>query len=147
MAIKGTSTNYSGRKRDLNISQKISPFVTGPQPVGYTFGKVSSYIAGVQKLVQRYLILLLNTGLTDKLQSSRDSSTQDAIHTFNFLNWEVIQTLRNYQKKNPNTPEDEQLAGAQLLELTAVNGKVNIKIQLTTKAGEDVTYLLPIPLQ
>lgn len=147
MAVIGTSTDYSGRTRDLNISQGIHPTVAGSQPVTYTFGKNSSYLAGVQKLVQRYLILLFNTGLADQLRASKNSNTQDAVHIFNFLNWEVIQKLRDFQNKNPGLPEDEQLAGSELQNLTVVSDTISIKVQLTTKAGEDVVYLLPIPLQ
>ena len=147
MPISGTSTNYSGRTRDINISYGLKPTSAGKQPVTYTFGKTSSYIAGVQKLVQRYTILLLNTGLVNQLQSARNSSTQEAIHIFNFLNWDVIKLLRDYQNSNTGLPEDEQLAGAQLIELTTSGDQLNIRIEITTKAGEDVVYLMPIPLQ
>lgn len=147
MAITGTSTDYTGRLRDINISQNVKPLVTGAQPVAYNFGKISSYIAGVEKLVQRYLIALFNTGLADQLRASKNNGIQEALHVFNLLNWEVIQAFRAYQKSNPGMPEDEQLAGAELQNLTVTGDNIYIKIQLATQAGEDVVYLLPIPLQ
>jgi hypothetical protein len=147
MAISSTTTNYSGRTRDLNISQNIDPTKLGPQKVGYTFGKTSSYISGVQKLLQRYIVSLFNTPMLNELRDARANNVEEATHIFNFNNYDVIQSFRDYQNANPDMPEDEQLAGAQLQSL-AVNGdRLNISVKITTKTGENVPYILPVPLQ
>lgn len=147
MAISGTTTNYTGRTKDLFISQGIKPTVSTVQPVTYTFGRVSSYVAGVQKLIQRFVISLINTGLIAQLQSQQGSNIQDATHIFNFACWTVITTFKAYQDNNPGQPTDEQLATAVLTDISASPGNINMTVQLVTQAGTDIIFVLPVPLQ
>jgi len=57
MPISSTTTNYSGRKKDIHIFQGVDP--SKVSDINPSFGKISNYCAGVQKLVQRYAICLL----------------------------------------------------------------------------------------
>lgn len=146
MAISSISTNYGGRTRDLFISQNITPYNKGPQVVEYNFGKLSSSVVGVQKLVQRYVISLFNTGLATALESARSSNIQEATHIFNFASWEVIQAFKEYQKQHPEMPEDEQLETAQLTNIAVTPGKISLAVNLITRAGATVEYILPVTL-
>ncbi|MEG7795894.1 hypothetical protein, partial [Listeria monocytogenes] len=57
MAIKSITTNYTGRKIDLHIMQGVK--APGSSDISLGFGKISNYCSGVQKLIQRYTIMLL----------------------------------------------------------------------------------------
>lgn len=146
MPIKTITTNVAGRTKDLFISQGVSPYTQGPQPVTYNFGKISSCVVGVQKLIQRYAIALFNTGLAQQLETARSSNIQEATHIFNFASWQVLQTFKDYQSKHPEMPEDEQLATAVLSDVSSSPGKLFLKVTLVTKAGENVDYVLPVAL-
>jgi hypothetical protein len=146
MAIQGTSTDYTGRLRDIYISGTLNPLSTATQTVHYSFGKPSKFVAGVQKLIQRYLISLVNSGFVEQLQSISGSNVYTAKKLFGLYNAEVVDSFRNYQNSNPSTFLDEQLDTVQLTNLTSTGASVNISLQLNTKAGSSVTFLLPLPL-
>ena len=146
MAITGLSTNYTGRTKDVFISQGLDPLSPLAQTVTYNFGKVSAFIAGVQKLAQKYAVALVNTGLVTQLQSQRANNIQEATHIFNFANWDVISAFQAYQNANPGLPLDETLLTAQLSNIASATGRLSLTIQLTTAAGSDMVFLLPISL-
>ena len=140
------TTDYTGRKKDIYISYGVDPTKVGTQKVTYSFGQVSNVIAGVQKLAQRYLIALFNTGLVQQLQTAKSYNIQEATHIFNLASWTVLQAFKTYQNNNPDFPEDEQLASAQLTDLSVSAGKINLKVELVTKAGTGLTVVLPVAL-
>lgn len=159
MPIRNITTDYSGRSKDINIFPSVSPSKAGAQKVTPSFGKVSSYCAGVQKLIQRYAIALLTvkgsqaaypnfgTGLVKQLNMSRLTNQPDLVHAFNFANAAVIGQFRAYQETTTGLPADEQLDTAVLLSVTATaNLEVSYRVALYTKAGSTLDFLLPIPI-
>lgn len=159
MPIRNVTTDYSGRQKDINVYGALDPRSSSVQPVAPAFGPVSSYCAGVQKLLQRYAISLLTvrgsqpayptfgTDLLKTLNSSGVMTSGDLTHTFNFANASVISQFRAYQEANPGLPADEQLDTAMLLGVTSPRrGEVNYRIAIYTKAGETLDFLLPIPI-
>ena len=147
MAISGTTSDYTGRTVDLFISQGINPTNTNTlQPITYSFGQVSAYVTGVQKLVQRYVISLCNTGLLQQLQSNQSSNIQEATHIFNFASWDVVTAFQAYQQANPNPQPDEVLSSATLTDLEINAGVLNITVQITTTAGSPIIFVLPLTL-
>jgi len=146
MPISGTTTDYTGRTVDIFISQGINPMTKGVQPVTYGFGRISNYITGVQKLVQRYLISLVNTGVMQQLQSARANNLQEATHIFNFASSSVISQFIAYQNSNPGAPTDEALSTVQLTNITSLNSTLSITIKLINRAGDATLFVLPVPL-
>ena len=146
MAISGTSTNYSDRLVDMYISGPLNPLSTAVQSINYSFGKPSQYIAGVQKLIQRYLISLMNTGVVTQLMGSTASNISNATAIFTTNNWTVIQAFWAYQNNNLNTPLDEQLSTVQLLNTASDGDTLSFSLQLITNAGTTVVFTLPLPL-
>lgn len=159
MAIKNITSDYSGHPlKDINICYNINPRVV-TQPLVFSFGKVSSYIAGIQKLVQRYAIALLTqlssqteypefgTELYNTLLMGRIFNNEDIIHVFNFANMKVIEDFRNYQKQQSGIPLDEQLNTAVLRDVLvdSNNGTASFKIYIYTNAGDTVDFLVPVP--
>jgi hypothetical protein len=129
------------------MSGNLNPLSSNPQLVNYSFGKPSQFIAGVQKLVQRYLVSLMNTNLVPQLIGSSASNIQTANTIFNTCNWSVVQTFRANQNLNLNAPTDEQLDTVQLTATSSSTANsINFSLQLTTAAGSSVTFILPLPL-
>lgn len=160
MPIQKLTTNYTGREKDINIFPTVRPTVKGPQPTPGSFGKVSSYCAGIQKLAQRYLIALLTirgsqpnfpnfgTNLLKQVNTGSVTTNGDLVHIFNFANVSVISAFRSAQEKAKNIPMDEQLDTVVLNSVSVtVGNSVNYNISLYTNAGQTYDYVLPIPIQ
>lgn len=157
MPVSSTSTDYSTRKKDIHIFQGVD--VSKPSSITPSFGQISNYCAGVQKLVQRYAIALLTvigsqpefptfgTNLLTKL--SNTNLTIDKVkltHIFNFANYEVINSFRTYQANTPNLLDDEQIDTAVLRDIVvSTNGTVNLTVQIFPVQKTAVTFLIPLP--
>jgi len=161
MAISGTSTDYTARTLDMYVSSSSNLLLSGATPVYYSFGIPTRYIAGVQKLVQRYVIGLMNSGFPEEIIGANSGNIQIASHLFNLYSWDVITAFQSYQNANPGGPADESLQTVQLLSTTISmqpisvnpstttstggNGSyVNFNAQLLTQAGTTVAFLLPL---
>jgi len=157
MSISYTTTNYSGRKKDLNIFGKVDPYNTDPQRITLGIGKVSSYVAGVQKLVQRYAIMLLTemetqpvyptfgTFLVTNLRGSNRTPKDELIHYFNFANLKVLSEMHAYQQTNSD-PYDEQISTATLNSMVMAGDSLAFSVTIETKTGESVPFVIPLPL-
>jgi len=158
MAIK-TTTDYTGRKLDVSLLQY--PDVRNPdaQTMDITVGNIGRFCAGVQKLIQRYTILLL----TD-LGSQEDFPTEGtsflanikngsgvidrlaASQTFALANYGVVVRLKEYQAQTDGLPLDEQLASAKLRNIVLRGDYVGFDVFLTTEAGSTADFLVPLPI-
>jgi hypothetical protein len=159
MPIGRIITDYTGRARDLNISLAGAVPTEAPEPMSLAFGKVSSFVAGVAKLVQRYTVLLLTpqgsqpgypdfgTGLPARLMSANLTTVGDLTHAFNFANAWVVSTIRTEQARAVERPLDEQLDTAVLEGITVRGSSLELRINIFTLAGETYDFLLPIPVQ
>lgn len=158
MPIKSIITDYTGRKRDINIAFGIDPTNPDRQVLNLSFGAISTFCAGVQKLVQKYMILFLTaigsqsqfptfgTEFAGTIYSGNLASREDVLHAFNFANFSVLETLKAYQAKNPSLPLDEQISTALLNNLEVEGDRLSVEIRIVTNAGEDVDFLIPLPL-
>lgn len=157
MPIGNITTDASGRTRDVSIFRGINP--KGSAVITPTFGLVSQFCVGIQKLVQRYGIALFTiigsqrdypafgTNFLSTLQTSNNILNQVNVqHIFNFANFEVVQSFRAYQATQTDLPLDEQLSTATLINFSAVGDTVSFNVQLTTMAGDTVDLVLPLPL-
>lgn len=161
MPISSTTTDYSLRTRDISILQAPDPNKVGTQKVSAAFGKVSSFTAGIQKLVQRYTIMLMTikgsqtnfpdfgtTFLSELMHRSNNMDTLALHHLFNFANLDVISQMKSYQSTLPTTaPLDEQIDTAQLVNVAANGDTVDFQILIKSRAGDTVQYVLPLPNQ
>ena len=144
--ITGTTTDYTGRTLDIYISGTLDPLSPDIQQVNYSFGNPTKYVAGIQKLAQRYLISLLNSEFIQEIQGASASNIQAATHIFNLNSWAVVQAFKTYQNANLTAPLDEQLSTVQLTNISSYGDTVNFSAQLISKAGSAVIFVLPLPL-
>jgi len=159
MPITGFTTNFANRTLDINVLKVASYTNNLTQVTTVGFGNPSQYITGIGKLVQKYAILLLTalgsqvnyptfgTNFVPTLQNgSSGISSLDLLHLFNFANLNVLGVLKPYQANNPTIPTDEQLQSAQLGSYSFADDVLSLSIDITSVAGDDVTFVLPIPL-
>jgi len=159
MAITGFSTDYSNRTVDINIFKVASYTNNQTQKTTVAFGNPSQYVTGIAKLVQKYTITLLTiqgsqsefpsfgtTFLSTLQQGTSGISRLDFQHLFNFANLDVLNVFQTYQSNNPSIPTDEQLQSAKLVSFSATNDTLNLSIAITSVAGNNLVFILPIPL-
>lgn len=156
MAINSITTNYTGRKLDLHIMQGVKAPLASNISLG--FGRISNYCSGVQKLIQRYTIMLLTeigsqenfptfgSNLIVKLTStSNNYNRSDLFALFALANLKVSNDIFEYQINNP-LPEDEQLSTASLEDIvTTTDGGVAMRVLITPRTQEAVDFIIPLP--
>jgi len=158
MAIRSTTSDYTGRKRDISIFQY--PDATSPevQTVYPRFGKSARFCAGAQKLVQKYAIILLtNLGSqpkypdfgTDFLYTLQAGiSPTDRIlaqQVFHLASYDAVLTLRAYQTDQPDIPPDERITNAVLENIALYGGFVAFDVKINTEAGDSIDFVIPLP--
>ena len=159
--MRAYTTNYSNRQTDIEVLQTIL------KPTGNTalnFSITSSpvkAVTGMQKLVQRYTILLLTqlgtvkfatdqgtTFMADLMRGAAQNSGQ-VTAVVAFANLSVVQELA---VEDANTdefgsiPDDERLVSATLSDFTVnkATGVLSLIIKLVNAAGDSYTYVLPV---
>jgi hypothetical protein len=159
MPVNSIISDYTGRKKDLSILQHPDATLTGPQTVKPAFGAPSRFCAGIQKLIQKYAIILLTniesqpnypefgTRFIANLSTNNSIDRILARQIFAIANATAIRTLQNYQIKNKNIPSDERMDSATLRNIVVDPriGSVSFDIAITSDAGETVDFLLPLP--
>ncbi len=156
MAIQGLSTNYSGRKVDLHIFQGVS--APNPSNITPSFGKISNFCSGIQKLVQRYAINLLTeigsqpdflTFGTDLIPTLSSKSLRynkaDLYNIFNLASVKVLREFLAYQSTT-TVPDDEALNNAVLNDIVSSPGGISIRVTIVSLAQDQVQFLLPLPI-
>lgn len=156
MAVRNIIKNYAGRTLDVNISGNLDPLSSDVQPMGLRFGALSTKCAGVQKLIQRYAIILLTSKGSQKnnpdfgsdliptLLGGNFINAGELVHTFSLASWSVVQRLRAYQVANPGAPLDEQINTAVLTDYKVQGTTVQFNVKIHTQAGEIIDFILPV---
>lgn len=158
MPIIKEISDYTGRKKDISILQYPNTQIIDGAEVFPKFGKPSRFCAGVQKLIQRYMILMLTninsqdyypdfaTDFLWPLQAGigpTDNITARQI--FTLADYAAVNIIKNYQIDNPDLPLDEQLDFTTLRNISLYGSFVSFDVKLTTLAGEAVDFLVPLP--
>jgi hypothetical protein len=158
MPIASTSTDYTNRTKDISIFQSPDATIVGPQDIAPTFGKHGKFCAGVQKLLQKYAIILLSnlnsqpnypTFGTDFMSTLRAGiSPVDqlaAAQIFAYASYDAVQALRNYQSNHPEIPLDECITRAELYNIALYGSYAAFDVKIYTEAGTEVNFLIPLP--
>jgi hypothetical protein len=158
MPISSKVTNYSGRKVDVSILHIPQPAAIGAHPVSLVFGKTTQLCAGVQKLAQRYAIILLSNlgsqveyprfGTSFLLTLQQGLSPVDAMRArqiFSLANYTASNIIKNYQITATDLPQDEQLSSSSLIDIVMYAGSISFSVQITTLAGDIIDFLIPLP--
>lgn len=158
MGIAKTTTDYTGRKKDINLFELPDAANPDRQAVLPKFGKNARFCAGVQKLIQKYAIILLTnvnsqvnypdfgTDLLYTLQGGISPVDQlRAAQIFNLASYDAVNTLKNYQIEHAEIPLDERISSATLSSITLYGGMASFDVSLTTEAGSSIDFVVPLP--
>lgn len=158
MAIATTSSNYIGRRKDISILQYPDASGVEAQTVFPVFGKTTRMCAGVQKLVQKYAIILLTNINSQEnfptfgadflypLQAGISPvDNLQATQIFKLASYNAVNTLKRYQIDNPDIPADETILAAELTNISVYGGAVSFEVTIRTEAGDAIDFVVPIP--
>jgi hypothetical protein len=172
MPIASITSDYTGRKRDISILQypdaayvpnntasiSISSLLTDPSTVYPKFGKFTRFCAGVQKLIQRYTIILLTdiasqpdypefgTALLKTLNAGISPvDTIAAAQLFHLASYRAVGTLRQYQSTRSDIPADERIVNATLEDIVLSGGLASFSVAVKTDAGDTINFVVPLP--
>lgn len=151
-------SDYARRRFDLLALQgasTLAPVILqqtlfGPQNAGQV-------CTGVQKLAQRWVLEFLTalgsmpfhmqtrgTDFVTQLQQGRLRTEYDVQSQFSFAELQIRQNLHN--EDTADMPLDEQLARAELTELTISNLGIQLSITVVSRAGTSRAVILPIAI-
>jgi len=111
-------------------------------------------IAGIQKLVQRFLIELLTgagsltylpdrgTLLMPRLNAGLIRTTQDLFSAFNEAAKSAVASLA--AEETETDPDDERIESVSLLSASLLGDTAVLNISITSLAGEELTVLYPL---
>jgi hypothetical protein len=157
MGVASIITDYTGRLKDISILQYPDASKMDAQTVLPQFGRMPRFCAGVQKLVQRYTIMMLTnlesqtkypdfgTQFLFTLQGGTDPTDSIlASQIFAEANYITVKSLLFYQAQK-DTPADERIASAILSNISLYGGYVSFDVTLTTEAGDVLDFIVPLP--
>ena len=158
MAVSSITSDYTGRKKDISILQYPTAQVSEAQTVSIAFGKNTRFCAGVQKLIQKYTVILLtNIGSQESYPDFGTSflyrlkagiSSVDnllASQIFRLASYITVNILKEHQTADQTIPADERIASASLIAVSMYGGTAAFEISITTETGTDVSFLIPLP--
>ena len=157
MGVASIITDYTGRLKDISILQYPDASKMDAQTVLPKFGKMPRFCAGVQKLVQRYTIMMLTnldsqtkypdfgTRFLFTLQGGTDPTDSIlASQIFAEANYITVKNLLYYQAQK-DTPADERIASAILSNISLYGGYVSFDVTLNTEVGDVLDFIVPLP--
>jgi hypothetical protein len=158
MAIASISTNYTNRTKDISILQYPDASTVDAQIVLPQFGGNARFCTGVQKLIQKYAIILLTniksqpafptfgTNFLYTLQAGISPVDRvRASQIFVLASFQAVTALRRYQVANPSIPDDEKIVRAELVGLDLYGGYVGFSVNIITVAGDNISFVVPLP--
>ena len=157
------STDYSGRQVDIEHLQTITQ-IANITAVTKSLAKTQpKMVTGTQKLLQRYVALLLTqlgdvylapdqgTQFLNQILRGGGRSRGYIAQTFAFANSDVADQLRqedNLEAVFGPTQPDERLRQATLLDFSVdyVTATLSLTIHVETEAGTSFVYVVPVPV-
>lgn len=152
----GVSTDISGRTLDIEVFQSTAETLSGQLTMTLGRGGVSRKVAGMQKLVQRYLITfmtpkgsvksspLFGTDFMSAANNGLMASRTSVVQYFAAANISVGDQLRA-EDSGADVPDDEKYADSYLDDYTVDYGKtlLYLKIVIRNLAGDTYTFIIP----
>lgn len=158
MPISGISSDYTGRLKDISIFQSPDASIVGPQDIAPSFGGTAKFCSGVQKLIQRYAIILLSdagsqfnyplfgTAFMSTIKAGISPVDKlAAIQIFSLASYRTVTFLKNYQAEHPEIPLDERIARADVINVELYGSYAAFDVRIYTEAGDSVKFLVPLP--
>lgn len=145
--ITDVSRDYSGRISDLSIFPSLESPLT---PVQMEISSTPKVIAGPSKCAQGFIIALLSregefedrpyngTRFLEKVRRAQYPSDIEQAFLI-----ESSKAIEQWNDNSEHRPLDEQIDKVELSSLSFIFGNADMSVDLTTKGGDSVTFLLP----
>lgn len=158
-----TTTDYSNRQVDLESLQTIAR-ASGLTRVTKTLARTTpKVVAGIQKMLQRYVSLLLTTkgsiflapeqgtNFIPRILRGGGRSDGHIVDTFALASSDAIAQMRRDDARDAVYGEvqpDEQIRRASLLDFSMdiPTGVLYLAVQIENQAGDAASYVLPVPV-
>jgi hypothetical protein len=153
------TADYSGRQIDLELLQTITrPAGTTELDISFTSADTHA-ITGIQKMAQRYTILLLTqladvyfaqdqgtTFWADMIRGAAQNSGQVTM-AFNFASIDAVAQMQveDGDARFGSVVDDERIVSATLLDFSVdmVTATLYLRVLLRSRSGTTYTYVLP----
>lgn len=155
-----TVVDYIGRKVDVSPFRGYDLLVRVKlQQELFGDGYSGSVVAGVIKLAQNFLVEFLSdstgrlyydanvergTSFMQEVRAGRVYSEVDVYSLFHLSAGRVENYLKSLE--TDSDPDDERWGKVELTSVTIAEGNVSLGVSITSLAGTDHTFLLPIPV-
>ena len=156
-----TTSDSNGRQVDLEVLQSVVKPVPLQRLHLTAVNGQPKMVAGLQKAVQRYTVLLLtNLGdlrfdpdvggtLVTEIASGNLQNLGYLYHVFALSNANALRILAkddNDEAAYGIVPDDERLVSATVTDayMDYTTGTVNLQVELTTAAGAGYAYVIPV---
>lgn len=152
--------DYAGRTVDLLLLKTVLNVPVVNKRVEIDTSNVSGepmIVAGVEKMVQRYVVLFLNgLGSTKFLPGHGTDLVPNVAHgkVYNMATLESAAAEANLLARRQmilsdeaeETPDDERIVASEVTDLvfSRANASVRISVRLTTAAGKSYVYVIPV---
>ena len=112
-------------------------------------------VTGIQKMVQRFLIILRTPRGSVVLDEDRGTDFQSILQTGGSRTRRAIeqafvtatsQALAIMKEEEYGLPDDERIDTAQLEDIDFIGDYVRLSVRLTSLAGEDYTFIEPLAI-
>jgi len=154
--LTGTAEQYTGRTVDLLLldgaiatkEAELTPALVQP-------GQSGALIAGISKLVQRFLLELLTeigslhydptrgTTFISQIRAGAVQTSQDLFMAFSAAELSLRDSLR-LEENAETDPADERYQSSELLSATLSGDLATVSLRLTSLAGTSRTVLYPL---
>lgn len=147
--------NISGKLLDIDWFNLSDASLQGQ--INFQFGDKSRRLTGLDKMVQKWLWLLLTPAGSDmydpnhgtEFYNLRDAATNNHQYitaTVNSAIADATEQLRAIQQQTPPTDEDEWFSSASLLRLEFGRDSATIYIRIINRRGLNRSLTLPTPM-
>ena len=150
MAITGTSKNYTGRKVDLSLYPELT--VNGNKvSAGAPYSRA---IAGPSKVAQNFARILftplgkyrgnpdLGSNFMQRIQNGAVKYDIDLLHLFAGESLGVMDFMSSNEPES--SPDDERILSVEMTKYSAMRGAFSMTVELKTRGGDSVSFLLPV---
>jgi len=174
MSTRATTRNYAGRHVDIELLQhmeqplpvqRVWPDIVGKPEVDPGTGRTVTDLApkivsGIEKAVQRYAKLLLTNAGSSRLAPGAGNTLVRSVragqvsnlayfgHLFALANITALSAIAEDDADAAfgSIPDDERIVSANLedMELERATGTARLRIRITTAAGDDYTFIIPV---
>jgi len=146
------SYTYTGRSIDVLM---VDPPASITGAISLTYPRPSKICTGVQKLAQKFIIVLLTAPDTQPFEVGRGTLLGSMVHTSvairrNLIEHACLSSVKSardtiVEDQTDDTPGDEYLIDAELKDFAfTANGGISFTVEMTTR--DNTVYIIPLSI-